>query len=62
MIASKTMKIQGKIKNYEEQIEKMKTTKQQYQTLFKEIFQKHLNEENKEGAVTGGENPETKTS
>jgi len=48
------MKIQSKIKNLEDEIEKMKATKQQYQTRFKEIYQKHMTEENKEGA----ENPE----
>ena len=54
MIASKNMKIQGKIKSLEDEIEKMKATKQQYQTRFKEIYQKHMTEENKEGV----ENPE----
>jgi len=54
VIASKNMKIQSKIKNLEDEIEKMKATKQQYQTRFKEIYQKHMTEENKEGA----ENPE----
>jgi len=60
VIASKTLKIQNKVKNFEDQIEKMKATKQQYQTEFKEIFQKHVNADGKEGAE--GENPENKTS
>ena len=58
VIASKNMKIQAKIKSLEEEIEKMKATKQQYQALFKEIYQKHMTEENKEGV----ENPEAQKS
>ncbi len=51
------MKIQGKIKSLEDEIEKMKVTKQQYQARFKEIYQKHMTEENKEGKE-GVENSE----
>jgi len=60
VIASKTVKIRNKVKDFEDQIENMKATKQQYQTEFKEIFQKHINDDGKEGAE--GENSENKTS